>query len=808
VIQDIRYAIRVLFRQAGFSAVVVATLAIGIGATTAIFSVVNGVLLRRLPYAEPDRLVRLLVTTPNAPRGSGGGAHSAGNYRDMKREVRTLERVAAYRPDGFDLSRQGSEPQRLEGAQVTAGFFDVFGMAAVAGRTFREDLDRPGDRAIVLSEGLWRRLGADARLIGSPLRINGQSQTVLGVMPDGFRWPDGAEIWSLAPTDVPTSPVDLPDDERANRDVNYFDVMARLRPDATLDQAQADLTAVAEGLAARFPDSNQGRGYLVAPLHEQIVGNVRPALLVLMGAVAFVLLIACANVANLLLARASSRRREIGIRASLGAGRLRIVRQLLTESVLLGLVGGAFGLLVAAWGLDLLLALVPEGLPRAHEVRLDARVMTFTAAVSILTGLLFGLAPAIQTSRDLTVALKEGARSIAGARRGVARAVLLVAEVALALVLLVGAGLLVNSFIRLQRVDPGYITEHVVAIEFMLPQGRFATDPDRIRLLDGLLTRLRAAPATSTAGAIFPMPFSGSSGSADLVIEGRSSLPRQERPLVALSSVTPGLFQTLGIPIVRGRDIAAQDTKEAPGVAVISDLMARRFWPGEDPIGRRINLGTDDGDWITIVGVVGDVRPRSLAEPPAPTVYLSFQQFTVPFMGLVVRSMAPPAAIVRNVRAELRAIDPDLPLGEARALQEIVSRSLAQPRFRTVLLAGFAAVSLLLAAIGVYGLVSYSVTERVPELGVRLALGATPAQILKMVVGEGLRLSAVGVVLGVASAAALTRVLASLLYDVAPTDLVTFTLVSGLLVAAALTASYIPARRATRIDPLAALRAE
>jgi putative ABC transport system permease protein len=805
LIADLRYAVRTLVRFPGFSLVVLLTLALGIGANCAIFSVVNGVLLRPLPYDEPDRIVSVWRTTPQGEKD----AHSPADFLDMQRESRVFTALAGHREDLFDLGAERGEPERLAGLQVTARFFDVFGVRPLVGRAFdAADAERGGERFAVIGGGLWRRrFASNPAVVGSPVRLNGQRFTVLGVMPDWFRWPNEADVWVLANRPVPSSPIDVEGDLLETRDLHYFEAIARLAEGVTLEQGQGEMTALAQSLGRRFPSSNSGTDFRLVRLHDQMVQDIRPALLVLLGSVGFVLLIACANVANLLLARAAGRQREIAVRAALGATRGRLVRQLVTESLLMSFIGGAAGLLVASWGRELLLAMAPQDIPRLAEITLDARVIGFTALVSILTGVLFGLMPALQTSAlDLSRSLQEDARAAGSLRRSLTRSALVVFEVAVALVLLAGAGLMLNSLLRLQRVDPGFRQDQVVSVSLPLPEARYPKPPQQMQLYQQVLERLTAVADTRSSAVVWPVPMGGGQGSAGLLIEGRPVPPRSERPVAALSSVSPGYFRLMQIPLLRGRDFTDRDRDGAPAVVIVNATLAETHFPGEDPIGRRIALGGEGGTPLTIVGVVGDVRLSALREPPKPTTYLPYQQFLVPFMTVVVRTDAEAEAIASIVRTKVRELDRDLPIDEVRTLEQVLDRATAQPRFRTTLLGLFAGLALLLAGVGVYGIVSHSVSLRAREFGIRLALGASPGQLLTLVLREGLGLALIGVLAGIAGAAAVTRVLSSFLFGVGATDPLTFAAVSALLVGIALMACYLPARRAMRVDPIQALR--
>jgi predicted permease len=806
--QDIRYALRSLGRAPGFTVVALLTLALGIGGTTAIFSVVDAILLRPLPYPDPAAIVTVGRVTPN--RSDGPGSFAPADYIDYKRDSRSFSAFAGYRVDIVDLSGSG-EPVRLNAVETTAGFFDVFGLPALAGRTYSESTDSPkGPRICVVSADFWRQhLGAKNDAVGQTIRLNGVPTLVTGVMPAAFVHPVKADVWTLAPADVPTSPVAFEGDLLAQREVQYFQVVARIRRGVTLTMANDDLRGIGDRLAKQFPDTNRGEAAVAEPYQESLVGDVRSAILVLFGAVAFVLLIACANVASLLLARGTSRRREFAVRAALGAGRGRLTRQLLTESLVLSIAGGLLGLLDAYWGIAALVSLAPDTIPRLNEVHLDPRVMTFALFASMTVGVLFGVAPAIQSARlDMMDGLKDGGRT--GTARTRLQRVLVVGEVALALVLLIGAGLMLASFARLRAVDPGFTVQNLVVVGVPLPQTRYDNAAQE-RFYTSLFERLRENPVVARSALGFPTPFSGFNANGGYAIEGAPPVPRADRTVAQLGSVSPGYFQTLGIPFLRGRDVALTDTKDSPGVAVIDQTMADRGWPGQDPIGKRVSIGgnpSDPSSWLTVVGVVANAKRSNLDAAPTPTIYMPHAMFTLPYMGVVVRSEADETAVANAVRTAVRSLDPDLPIQDVKTIERILQEVTGQPRFRALLIGAFAAAALILAAVGLYGLISYTVAQRRPELAVRLALGATPAQVGRLVVGQGLMLAGAGVVLGLAGALAATRLLKGLLFSISATDPAVYGSLAALLLCVAAVASIVPARRAMRVDPMTALRAE
>ena len=812
VLQDIRYGMRMLVKKPPFTAVAVIALALGIGANTAIFGVVNAVLLRPLSFKDPERI----AVIQGVKEGNSWTTISYDDFVDFRDRQQSFEQLAAFSaPWTFNLLGAG-EPMQVQGQYASANLLSMLGVAPARGRDFLPAEDRPGsqERVVILSHGFWQRqFGANPDLIGRTINLNDQSFTVIGITPPGFKVTDESELWV---------PLALNPINSRGRLVRYLSVAGRLQPGVTLAGAQAEMSIIARQLEQQYPDMNKGFGVHLIPLHEQIVGKVRPALLVLLGAVGFVLLIACANVANLTLARAVMRRKEIAIRAALGAGRVQLIRQLLTESVLLALLGGFVGLLLATWGVDLLLALGPENIPRREEIGLDAGVLVFTLAVSLLTGLIFGLVPAWQASKaDLNVTLKEGGQlQGTSAKHQRLRNALVIAEIALALVLLTGSGLLIKSFARLLDVNPGFDTSNVLALQVTLPSSKYSQEQKRAAFYQQLEERLKALPGVQAVGAVSRLPlFAGdiTSGRSNitsrLVIEGRPAAAG-DLPEVDYRVASPSYFQAMNIPLVRGRLFNWQDEPQdragLPLVAIINEAMARRFWPGEDPIGKRIKWSgdLDQNPWWTIVGVVGNVRHFSLDMEPRPEVYRPY--LVNPLTGpiIVVRAASNPENLIALVRNEVRALDGDVPISNISTMPQLVSRSVAPRRFSMLLLTIFSAVALLLAAVGIYGVMAYSVTQRTHEIGIRLALGAQTADVLKLVVGQGMALALMGVGIGVVGAFALTHLMSSLLYGVSTTDPLTFVVVSVLLTSVALLASYIPARKATKVDPMVALRYE
>ena len=802
-----KYAVRTLIKTPGFSVIAIATIALGIAANTAIFSVVNAVLLRPLPFRDESRVVKVMTSTANEPRSN----HSAGEFLDIERNNRTLEALAGFRGDMVAVAVKTGEATQLQAQWVTSSFFDVLGTPAALGRPFsRAQNATPGERLVVLSRSAWQTLfGTDTGAVGRRIRINGEAHTVAAVMPNGFQWPEGAQLWVLSQRPVPPSPIDIKDqDPLTNRDVRYFEAVARLKPGVSLSDAQHDLHLIAAALQQQDPQSGGGRDIRAVPVRQDMTGDVRDALLVIQGAVGLVLLIACANVSSLLIARATGKRRELAIRAALGAGRGHLLRQLLAESVMLGLAGGVAGLLLSAWLVVLLVRLLPEGLPRTDAIALDTTVMLVTVAVSLVTGLVFGILPALQASRAKAAdVIKDGGER--GSTRARGRAVLVVVEIALTLVLLVGAALLGASFLHLQRVDPGFAPEHVTIAELGVPQARYPKGADQTRLYHRLLDGLSQRPELQAVGVGFPGPLHGANASGTFFIEGRTSTTHADKPFAHVGTVSSGYFAAMGIPLLAGRAFTDRDGENAAGVAIVSVALAKQYWPGENPVGKRLRFEDKATEpWMTVVGLIGDVRQLGLSEAAPSLLYLPYEQFPLPFTTVAVRSSLPEAAVTSLMRAQLAAIDPDLPFGDTSALRSVLTRSVDEPRFRAQLIGIFAMLALILAAVGVYGLISYTVTQRTREIGIRVALGAAPGQILGPVIREGVLLALAGIGLGLAGALAAMRALTAFLFGVGASDPLTFAGVALLLLLVATAASYIPSRRALRVDPMIALRAE
>ncbi|HEX8163400.1 MAG TPA: ABC transporter permease [Pyrinomonadaceae bacterium] len=804
MIQDVRFGLRMLTKNPGFTAVAVIALALGIGANSAIFSVVNAVLLRPLPYKDPERIV--MVWEDDSRHGYPRDTPAPANYVDWRDQNKVFEDMAAIAELSFNLTGAG-EPERLDGRRVSASFFPILGVEPQLGRRFTPEEDRPGENhVVILSHGLWqRRFGSDAGIIGKTITLNGYSFAVVGVMPQSFQFPTREDQFWI--------PIAFTQQEAARRGSHFLEVIARLKPGVTLEQARAEMSTIAGRLQQQYPAENTELGAAVVPLHEQLVGNIRTALLVLLGAVGFVLLVACANVANLLLARAAGRQKEIATRVALGASRLRLVRQFLTESVLLAAVGGVVGLLLSAWGVRLLKAFIPENISQAGEITVDLKVLLFTLLISLLTGLVFGLAPATQATKlNLNETLKEGGRdSAAGSRGNRIRGVLVVSEVALSLILLIGAGLLINSFLRLRNVDPGFHTDNLLTMSVSLPAQKYPDHARRSAFYTEMIRRVEALPGVRSAAITSQIPLVKQGDTGSITVEGRPDPPRGQANMVAMRIVSPHYFQTMSIRLLRGREFGDQDRADAPAVAVISEGMARRYWPGEDPTGKRICPGKPESpdDWVTVVGVVNDVQQFGLDAESKPQMYLTYQQsgYFSP-RHLVVGTNVEPTSLASAVRGAVWGIDPDQPVSNISTMEEVLSESIARQRFSTLLLGVFGVVALVLAAVGIYGVMSYSVSQRTHEIGIRMALGAQTGDVLKLAVGQGLKLVMIGVGVGLAASVVLTRVMSSLLFGISSTDPATFAVISLVLVGAGVLASYIPARRATKVDPMIALRYE
>ncbi|MBI3665941.1 MAG: ABC transporter permease [Acidobacteria bacterium] len=808
--QDVRYAFRILRRTPGFTIIAVLALALGIGANAAIFSVVNAVILKPLPYEKPEQLVQLWMRFTGIGIPNDQNWVSAPEFRDLKQN-QSLSYLAAISNESYNINVSGT-PERVEAAVVSTSFFPLLGVQAQLGRVFLPEEGRPGqERVVLLSDGLWRRrFGADAAAPGRKLIMNGQSYIIVGVMPRWFQLPREAEMW----TPLVFSPDDLSPN---NRGSHAYQVIARIKPGLSLEQTRSDLAAVSSRIIEQHPDypyKEFNFAVIMIPLLEQEIGDIKTALWIMMAAVGLVLLIACANVANLLLVRASAREREIAVRQALGVGRWRLVRQLLTESAILGFMGGAAGLLLAHWALRLLITLTAASFPRVAEAAMDFRVLAFTILVSLATGILFGLAPAFHAARHVThEALKEGSRGgTAGAGSHGLRGALVVAEVALSLTLLVGSGLLIRSFLRLQEVDTGFRPDGVLTMRIALPEQKYPK-PEQVRVFyRELLDRIRRLPGVDAAGAVTGLPLTGTGWSGTTTIDTQAVPPQDTTPEADQRPVIPGYFEAMGIPLVRGRYFDRRDTETSAPVAIIDETMAKTYWPNEDPIGKRIKQGGRQwtAPWRTIVGVVRHVRYRTLESPSRVEFYWPFEQTPFPLnsMSLAVHTSADPRTLSAAVERQVLSLDPDQPVYRIRTMHELMAESMARRRLSMFLLAIFAGVALMLAAVGIYGIMSYSVAQRSHELGIRMALGARSAGVVWLVLGQSLWLTMTGIIAGLAGSLLLTNFLSSLLFNVKATDPATFLSVALLLTAVALVASFIPAYRATTVDPVIALRQE
>ena len=814
LLQDIRYGIRRLFKQPVITIVAIISLGLGIGANTSIFSVVNAVLLRPLPYHDSERLVLVWETNSQAIAAlmnlQNHNLVAPANFLDWSKQNSSFEEMAAIRFLNFNLTGD-DRPERVPGAIVTQNLFSLLGVKPAVGRTFLpEDAQPERERVVVLSTGLWqRRFGGDQNVIGRKLNLNNESFSVIGVMPPEFEYPDTSQLWVLSRLAVPEAPGAANANLLTNRQAHYLFVLGRLKPGVTIQQSQADVTKISANLQSQFPETNGTAGARVVSMQEEIVGDIKPALKILLAVVGFVLLIACANIANLLLARASSLSKEIAVRVALGASRLRIIRQLLTESTLLALAGGVLGLLLAYEGIQVLVALNPGDIPRVKEINLDFYVLSWTILLSVLTGVLSGLAPALQVSKpNLNETLQEGGRGAdPGATRHRVRNLLVIMEVAVSLVLLTGAGLLIKSFINLQRVNPGFNSENILTMRVSLPSYKYAEPDQKQGFTTELLQRVKHLPGVESAAVSTALPLSTDEAASSFTVEGQPPPTDGNFPIANFRTVSPDYFHVLHIPVVKGRVFTDADTKDVQSVAVINQTMARTVFGDQDAIGKRIFIGGDTKP-SEIVGIVGDVRHSSLEAELKPEMYVSYRQVPVGFFTLAVRSTLEPTSMVGAVRNEVLAIDKDQPVSAVKTMSEMRSNSLASLRFNTVALSIFAGLGLILAAVGIYGVMAYSVGQRTHEIGIRMALGAQPSAVMGLVLRQGMLLVLIGVVVGLALSFGMTRIMSSLLYGVTATDPVTFLSVAVTLSLVALLANYIPARRATKVDPLVALRDE
>ncbi len=795
---DLRYAFRQLVKNPGFAAVAILTLALGIGACAAIFSVVNGVLLRPLDYPHPDRIALIRETDiPQFPEFSV----SPPNYLDWVKQTKSWQHLAAYTGTQINLTGEG-EPKRLIGVKATAHYFDVYGIQPVLGRVFTQEEDAAGKNHVaVLGYSFWQRVfGGERNIIGRSIQYNGEPYTVIGVAPPHFGEASKVDTW------VPMA--FKPDETSADaRGGHFLTVIGRLRPDVTLAQARAELEVLAAQLARQYPDSNKGWGVTMSPMLDYMVRDVRTVLYTLLGAVGCVLLIACANIANLLLARATARHREISIRTALGASRLRLVRQLLTESIVLALAGGVLGMVFAHWGLDLLLALAPSSLPRTLDIHLDSTVLIFSLLLSLITGVAFGIAPALLAAHiDVHEGLKQGARGSTDAR-GRLRGALVIAEVAFALVLLGGAGLLARSFMRLTNVDPGFVPAHATVMRLALPEKKYEKPEQQTAFADSLLARLRALPDVQAVGLTHSLPLI-SDWVLGFKIEGRPEVAPADMPNTNYYSVTPDYFRAMGIRLIRGRVFDPHDDVRSPRVAVINETLARQYFPNEDPIGKRILVTNGPDAWRQIVGIVADIKQYGVDKPATSQTYEPFAQAPFSSLNVILRTTGSTAAISGNLRPVVYAVDKDQPVGTIQSLEDILGDTIAKQRFAMLLLMVFSAVALVIAAVGIYGVMAYSVVQRMGEFGIRMALGAQRSDVLRLVLVSAGRLVGLGLLIGLGATIAAGRVMSSLLFQTNEYDPLTVGLTIVVLAAVALAACLFPARRATRVNPIEALRTE
>jgi putative ABC transport system permease protein len=830
LLQDLRFGLRMLIKNPMFTLIAVVTLALGIGANTAIFSVVDAVLLRPLPYPEANRLVFLWSTMKSQGVPFGGSAMP--DYYAWRDQNRVFEGLAGFYNNNVSLSSPGSPPELIPAAKITPNLFQVLRVSPSLGRLFASEEEQFGRHHVVLlSYGLWqRRFAGDLKIVGRTIKLGGEDYTVAGVMPQGLPFFDNlpeVELWtpmSFAPAD-----------NMATRNNHFVNLVGRVKPGVTVEQAQSDVTGIAKTMEEQFA-ANKGLGALVVPMQEQLAGDSRKGLLVLLGAVGFVLLVACVNVANLLLARASARAKELAIRASLGASRARIIRQVIIECLPLGVIGGGLGALLAIWGIDLLSSMLPATLPRGNAIGVNGRVLIFTFALALLTILIFGLLPALQAAKaDVRESLNEGGRAGIGSRRqGRLRRLLVVAEVSLALVLLAGSGLMVRSFIKLRKVDMGFTAHNVLTMRVPLPEAKYpfpltATDPGEpagTAFYEQLLTRVRALPGVEAATAATILPLGAGDGWGKfLSIEGRTETSLDRVPLVRFALVSPDYFRTFGIAVQQGRPVSSDDKSNSQLVAVINETLARRFFPNENPIGKTIWMGPPDNllppddqtpenraNRRTIVGVVSDVKGGSLNRPTSAQVYAPLTQHRREgwsnSLMLAVQTSINPEALAPAIREQVHQLDPDQPVTSVKTLDQLLSSTLSEAKFSLLLFGLFAALALVLAAIGIYGVMATTVTQRAHEIGLRMALGAQKRDVLRLIIGQGMMMVLIGLAAGLAAALALTRLMSSLLFGVSPTDPVTLALITLLLAVVALLACYLPARRATKVDPLVALRYE
>ncbi len=804
LLQDIRFGIRMLGKNRAFTFVALLTLALGIGANTAIFSVVNAIVFRPLPYSAPQQLVG--VWTKDLKRPGSQYPAAMPTFRDWQQQSQLFSGFAAYAFNRFHVS--GNEgPDETRGVLATSNFFEVMGVKPMLGRALQPADER--ERVVVIGDGLWRRrFNADQNVIGKTINLDSEPFTIIGVMPTSFRFPTpDIELWSSLASLYKLDPKSSVGDWINNRSLRGYRVVGRFKDGVSQDQAQTEMNTIAERLAKDYPDSNGGTGVVLVPLRTQMVGDYQKPLVVLLVAVGFILLIACANVANLMMARTAARDREIAIRRAMGAGQFRLIRQMLTESVLLSTLGGLIGLLLATWGVQLLLALTPKDIPRLEGVSVDRSALLFTLVVSIGTGVLFGLAPVWHARKlSLNDSLREGGRGIAGlARVKRLRSLLVISEIALAVILLIGAGLMLKSFQRLTDVKPGFNPDNLLTMAVGLQFVRYHDPAKQVAFFDQALQRVRSLPGVVAAGACTSLPPSYIQQSSGFTMEGRPEEPGTQPPSAIYMPATPGYLEALGVPLLRGRTIADADTAQAPGIVVINQTLASRFFPREDPVGRRMTIS---GVVRTIVGIVGDAKYQGLGVEAGPQAYVPYAQSPYPGMRVVVRTTTDPSSLISALRAQIQSVDSEEGPTRFALMTQLLSESVVQPRFNAFLIGLFAALAFILSAIGIYGVINYDVTQRTGEIGVRMALGAQSLDVLRLILTQGLVLTVGGLVAGLGGAILLTRFLSGLLFDVKPTDPLTYAVVAGLLAFVAIAACLIPARRASKVDPLVALRYE
>ena len=804
LLQDIRFGVRMLGKNGAFTFVALLTLALGIGANTAIFSVVNAIVFRPLPYSAPQQLVG--VWTKDLKRPGSQYPASMPTFRDWQQQSRLFSGMAAYAFNRFHVS--GNEgPDETRGVLATSNFFEMMGVKPVLGRALQPADER--ERVVVIGDVLWhRRFNADQNVLGKTINLNSETFSIIGVMPASFRFPTpDIELWSSLAPMYSLDPRSSVGDWINNRSLRGYRIVGRLKEGVLQEQAQAEMDTIAERLARDYPDANAGTGVVLVPLRTQMVGAYQKPLVVLLVAVGFILLIACANVANLMMARTAARDREMAIRRAMGAGQLRLIRQMLTESVLLAAVGGLLGLLLATWGVQLLLGLTPRDIPRLEGVSVDRWALVFTFVVSICTGVLFGLAPAWHARKlSLNESLREGGRGIAGlARVKRLRSVIVMSEIALAVVLLIGAALMLKSFKRLTDVNPGFNPDNLLTMAVGLQFVHYQDPAKQVAFFDQALQRVRSLPGVVAAGACTSLPPSYIQQSTGFTVEGRPQEAGTQPPSAIYMPATPGYLEALGVPLVRGRTIADQDTAQAPGVVVINQTLASRFFPNEDPVGHRLTIS---GVVRTIVGIVGDAKYQGLGVEAGPQAYVPHAQSPYPGMRIIVRTTTDPSSLISAVRAQIQSVDSEEGPTRFAPMTQLLTESVAQPRFNTLLIGLFAVLAFVLSAIGIYGVINYDVTQRTSEIGVRMALGAQSLDVVRLILRQGLLLTLGGLVAGLGGAILLTRFLTGLLFEVKPNDPLTYAVVAGLLALVAVAACLIPARRATKVDPLVALRYE